>query len=80
VRVAREALQVGHAEVADPGGETFAEREGGERREPAGAATLDREPVRVDVAALDEEPGGRDVSSTSTMPHCPSSSRRTSRP
>jgi len=42
--------------VADAGRERVAEGQGRERREAAGAPTFDREPVRVDVAALDQEP------------------------
>ena len=44
-----------------PGREDVAEGERGERRVAAGAAALDRQPLRVDVAALDEEAGRRDA-------------------
>ena len=50
-----EHLEVADAEVADAGREDVAEGEGGERRVAAGAAALDGEPVRIDVAALDQE-------------------------
>ena len=59
VRVARERLEVGDAEEADAGREDVAERQRGERRVAAGAAALDRQAIRVDVAAVDEESAPR---------------------
>ncbi len=61
VRVPRQRLEVADAELADAGGEDVAEGQCRERRVAAGAAALDREALRVDVAALDEEAGGGDA-------------------
>ena len=47
--------------MADAGREDVPEGERGERRVAARAAALDGEPVAVDVAALDEEPGRGDA-------------------
>ena len=60
VGVLLEELEVGDTEQADAGREEVAEGERRERRVAAGAAALDGQPIRVDVAPLDEEPGGRD--------------------
>ena len=60
VGVLLEELEVGDAEQADAGREDVAEGERRERRVAAGAAALDGQPIRVDVAPLDEEPGRRD--------------------
>ena len=46
---------------ADAGREDVPERERGEGRVAAGAAAFDGQPLRVDVAALDEEAGRRDA-------------------
>src|SRR5207302_8871915 len=61
VGVPGECRGVGDAVVAGPCREQVPEGEGAERRVPAGAAAADRQPGGVGVAALDEEPGGRNA-------------------
>ena len=61
VAVGVEQLEVADPEVADAGREDVAEGERRQRRVAAGAPALDGQPVRIDVAALDEEPRGRDA-------------------
>ena len=56
VRVGRQALEVADAEPADAGREHVPEGQRGKRRVAAGAPAFDGKAVRVDVAALDEEP------------------------
>ena len=60
VGVAREHLEVADPVSADAGREDVAEGEGCQRRVAAGTPTHDRQPLSVDVAALDEELGRRD--------------------
>ena len=60
MRVARQRLEVADAVVAGAGLEEAAEGEGGQGGEAAGARAADRDPLGIDVAALDQEARGSD--------------------
>ena len=59
VRVAGQRGEVGDAVAAGPGGEDVLEGQRGERREAAGRAAADAQPVAVDVTALGPGTGPR---------------------
>jgi hypothetical protein len=58
VRLLRQQLQIGHAEVARAGPEEVGEGERGERRVASGAAAADRQPLAVGQPLLGQVAGG----------------------